>query len=954
MSEPKLVSPLLDGFLMGEPMSSHDGISCCPAIRENSDEKYIVKIISAPASQTQLDALLLTGAYRGPADAMEYFKARSEEIVKEAEILQELSKLEGFVSFEGWQIDTPEENRLGYQVYLLSPYRRALSRYVRRNPVTHRNAVDMGIDLCAALSVCRSSGYLYVDLRPSNIYLTEEMGFRIGDLGFVSLDSLKYASLPAKYISPYSPPELHDPMATVNTTADVYALGMVLYEIYNNGKLPFDGCAPKEELPSPLNADYEMAEIIMKAIAPDPANRWQDPAQMGQALRAYQQRNVVEDKPIAPPLATLIPEEEQEAPAEETSAEEAPAEEAPETDAPTPEDAPAEVAEEALPQPEGAQADARPEDSTTVIPTTQTVEVPPEESQPEAAPTEEDNRQTQIIPPSQMPKKERFKFFEDTEDEEEDEDDSAGEDGQHEVPASGDAPITRPKKKKTGLIVTMVVLVLLAALCYGGYYFYKNIYQVTVSSLEVSGVENQIAVSVDASADLSLLTVLCSDSYGNTKRQTLTDGKTVFTDLSPDTMYTIQLEISGYHMLLGSKSGSYTTAAETKITDFTGSTGAVDGSVILEFSVEGPESDWILHYSAEDEEERTLTFSGHRINVPDLTVGKTYTFTLEPTTSLYIVTDCTLECTAQALVLAENLEITSCSGGELTTQWSAPEGSQVESWEVKCYGNDGYSSTVTTEETTLTFKDIDPAQSYTVEVKARGMTQYVWTTISANPITVGKLSVDESDPEKLVFTWDYEGEAPVGGWLMRYSIDGSEEQFVVQCSENRAEVSPRIPDATYTVTILAADSTTVFTTDQTYTSPDAETFLGHGISAVSLVSKLLVPPKSGWSYRDVSSKNYTTAFTLGQNISILIRSPHNFYLDRDSYRLLYVIRDGEGKVLTDLTEQQDVVWYDLWFDKRNYHYCELNIPNVPTEAGSYTVDVYLSGYSLCSLDFTIS
>lgn len=946
MSEPKLVSPLLDGFLMGEPMSNHDGISCCPAIRENSDDKYIVKIISAPASQAQLDALLLTGAYKGPADAMEYFKTRAEEIVKEAETLQELSRLEGFVSFEGWQIDTPEENRLGYQVYLLSPYRRALSRYVRRNPVTHRNAVEMGIDLCAALSVCRSSGYLYVDLRPSNIYLTEEMGFRIGDLGFVSLDSLKYASLPDKYISPYTPPELHDPMATVNTTADVYALGMVLYEIYNNGKLPFDGCAPKEELPSPLNADYEMAEIIMKAIAPDPANRWEDPAQMGQALRAYQQRNEVDDTPIAPPMATLIPEEEQEEPAEEASPE----------DAPTPENAPTEVAEETLPQPEDAEATAEPEDSTTVIPTTQTAEVPPESAEPETAPAQEDDRQTQIIPPSQMPKKPRFHFFEeddDTEDGDEDEEDDSEDARDTQSPAE-ESRSSRPKKKKTGLIVTMVVLVLLAALCYGGYYFYKNIYQVTVSSLEVSGVENQITVSVDASADLDLLTVLCSDSYGNTKRQTLTDGRTVFTDLSPDTMYTIQLEISGYHTLLGSKSGSYTTAAETKITDFVGYTGAVDGSVILEFSVEGPESDWILHYSAEDEEERTLTFSGHRINVPDLTVGKTYTFTLEPTTTLYIVTDCTLEYTAQALVLAENLEITSCSGGKLTVQWSAPEGADVESWEVVCYGDGDYRSTLTTSETSLVFQDIDPAQAYTVEVKAQGMTQYVWTTISANPITVGKLSVDESDPEKLVFTWVYEGEAPVGGWLMGYTIDGSEDQFVVQCSENRAEVSPRIPGATYTVTILAADSTTVFTTDQTYVCPDAETFLGHGISAVSLVSKLLVPPKSGWSYRDVSSKNYTTSFTVGQNISILIRSPHNFYLDRDAYRLLYVIRDGEGKVLTELTEQQDVVWYDLWFDRRDYHYCELNIPNVPAEAGSYTVDVYLSGYSLCSLDFTIS
>ena len=54
LAETELISPLLDGFAMGNPMSSHDGVRCCPAIKENSDEKYIVKIISVPAAQTQM------------------------------------------------------------------------------------------------------------------------------------------------------------------------------------------------------------------------------------------------------------------------------------------------------------------------------------------------------------------------------------------------------------------------------------------------------------------------------------------------------------------------------------------------------------------------------------------------------------------------------------------------------------------------------------------------------------------------------------------------------------------------------------------------------------------------------------------------------------------------------------------------------------------------------------
>ena len=285
MSEQKLVSPLLDGFSMGNPMSEHDGVRCCPAIKENSDKKYIVKIITIPAAQTQLDALLLAGAYKDPADAMDYFKSVGEGVMKEAELLKTLSRLDGFLAYDGWQMEPITRRRLGYEVYLVGSYKRSLDKYVKKNPVTHLEAVNLGLDLCAALTVCREAGSLYVDLKPTNIFMSEKKEYRIGDLGFVSLDALHYTALPEKYRSPYTPPELHDPMADLNLTVDTYAVGMILYQLYNDGHLPFKEKAPEEALPNPINADYELSEIIMKAIHPDPAQRWSDPRDMGKADR---------------------------------------------------------------------------------------------------------------------------------------------------------------------------------------------------------------------------------------------------------------------------------------------------------------------------------------------------------------------------------------------------------------------------------------------------------------------------------------------------------------------------------------------------------------------------------------------------------------------------------------------------------------------------------------------
>ena len=91
---------------------------------------------------------------------------------------------------------------------------------MQKNAVTHLEAVNLALDLCAALSLCRQSGYLYVDLKPSNVYVSEKKEYRIGDLGFLRLDTLRYAALPERCFSPYVPPELLDPMTPMNLTVD--------------------------------------------------------------------------------------------------------------------------------------------------------------------------------------------------------------------------------------------------------------------------------------------------------------------------------------------------------------------------------------------------------------------------------------------------------------------------------------------------------------------------------------------------------------------------------------------------------------------------------------------------------------------------------------------------------------------------------------------------------------
>ena len=962
MSEPKLISPLLDGFVMGAPLSNHDGVCCCPAMKENSDNKYIVKIISVPSSQRQLDALLLTGAYKDAGDAMEYFKERADGVVEEAEFLRKLSKLEGFLPYEDWQVVPMEGNDLGYDVYLLSPYRLSLEKYMRRNLMTHLNAVNLGLDLCAAAAICRSSGRMYVDIKPTNIFISEDKEYRLGDLGFMKLDALKFNSMPSKYVSRYTAPEVLDPMATVNESVDVYAIGLVLYQIYNNGELPYGGNAVAEVFPAPVNADYEMAEILAKACAPDPKDRWKDPIEMGQALVDYMQRNTVNDTPIAPPIARIVPEETPAVTEDVPVQEESPVQETEEIheELAFMEDM---VTDDTAPGGEDADSDETVTDEVSSMLAQADDLITDEEDEPAAEEIAEPilSQETVRVPagvlsgaeveaPAAEPEEADIfaSFFDDEDDPEDDYDEE-----DDYIEDEDEAVISNRQPKKKTWVVFLIVGILLALLCFGGFYLYRNFYIQTIDSLTVQPEQDQVTVFLDSDISDSLLTVSCTDAYGNSMTQPVQNGQAVFTGLQPNTHYRVEAKISGAHKLEGSTSVSFTSEEQTRIVSFTAVTGPLDGSVVLEFSVEGHEAqDWTVQYAAKGEEPKIMSFTGYMVTINGLTVGKSYTFTLQSAADLYLVGDNTLQFTASGIVLAEDLKITAITGDSLTAQWAAPEGTTVESWTVRCYSETGYDQTTTVTDTTASFTGLTAGDTYTVEVTAAGMTQPVRTTLTAAPITINSITVDDSDDSKLVVSWDFTGDAPEGGWLLMYTLDNGEAKSVVTTQTNSAEISPQIPGATYHFELQTAASGSVFNGTLTYTCPNAEVFKAHSAN-VSYWSFdfCRVPEKEDWTVQNVKAADYVNSFTADEKIG-LIMSTSGHYIPDVNKEILYVIRDANGNVVPELIAQETENWYLMWF--ANYPKANLTLPKTPSKAGEYKLYLYFDGAAVAVLDFVIT
>lgn len=989
MSEPKLISPLLDGFAIGAPMSSRSGVCCCPAIKENTDKKYIVKIISIPASQVQLDALLLTKAYKDPADALEYFKSQADSILEEAAFLGQLSKLEGFLPYEGWQIAPLKKNELGYDVYLLSPYRRSLEKHMRRRAMTHLDAVNLGLDLCAALSVCRRSGRICADLKPANIFVSQEKEYRIGDLGFVPMDALRYSSLPDRCRSPYMPPETRDLLGTLNDTVDTYAVGMILYQLYNGGNLPDFPEDPAQPLPKPQFANDEMTEILLKACAPKPEDRWNNPIDMGQALVSYMQRCTVNDTPIVPQPEDGVPDKAASQP-EGTSG--APEETIDFSMIPAEKPLDQRTAETWEIVPEGG-AEMPPRDEDEVFrdpPDGNLGPVSPEATVTPPTAEEATEESPPALPEAQSPESElssRDPSAEQAEtllNPEEPESDSSAEDafsreleelnqllsdGNDPKPAaSSDArksvsggkpsppPKVKPEKNHSGghsVLVTLLILFLLAAFGFGGFTFYRYYYLQTIDSIHVDGTQNKITVTVETSSDASAITVTCTDVYGKTMRSPLSGGQAVFTDLSPDSLYKIQLETAGFHKLTGKVSDIFTTDPITEIVDISAVTGPEDGSVFLSMTVKGndPEA-WTVTCFAEGEENITQDFTGHNVTVKGLTVGKTYSFQIGTVDGTQLVGNTLAEFTASSLVMAKNLTVTAHNGSSLTVRWTLPE-EPVNLWTVRCYGS-GYDEYQEVTGNEVTFDGINETTAYTVEVTAEGMTQSARLNVSANPVNITGFHVSEdSDSRSLQVTWEYDGTAPQGGWLLMYSIDGSTTQNIEETENPAVEIMSIIPGAEYTFTVSSPDSVSVFNDVHTYTAKKAKVYSGHAITGYKITAKSLVTPTAqGWNQSTISNKDYTSSFTLGQSISLVLQASVNFYLDKDDVDIMYVIRDSEGKVNPGLLGQETKNWHSLW-SPADYHFCELTLPHVPDIAGSYTVDVYFDGQSLVSVPFTM-
>ena len=300
------------------------------------------------------------------------------------------------------------------------------------------------------------------------------------------------------------------------------------------------------------------------------------------------------------------------------------------------------------------------------------------------------------------------------------------------------------------------------------------------------------------------------------------------------------------------------------------------------------------------------------------------------------------------MVCAENLHVTACANGALTVQWETPDGASVPEWTVRCYNQSGYDQTIVTADNSITFQDVDDSAEHTVEVTAADMSINQRVTVGANSVTVSNFTVDASRADVLTLSWNSNREIPADGWTIRYSVNGISAAAALTANENSVQV-PVIPNGNYVFTILDSSGNPVLGGPFTHEQKDAVTFEAYGIAKDNITMRLCkTPAASSWSYRDLEEEDYVNSFSAGEKISVVLALSGYAESSEDAVITTFAVYDENGNLVSfsDLSQTWQTMWYQ--------NYCELDIPGIPAETGTYNVIIYFNGAEIGSQKFEIT
>jgi serine/threonine-protein kinase len=208
-----------------------------------------------------------------------------------------------------------EDDRTYFMVMEYVPGTDLRDVLVTRGSLEPAQAAEVVASICDALAAAHASGLVHRDVKPENVLIARDGKIKVADFGIAVVADMDRTApggaIPGtlRYLSPEQARGGH-----ATPTSDLWAAGAVLSELVT-GRPPLQGAGAEflrrratEAPAAPSHVDDRVPraidEIVLRACAVDPAERFRDASDMAGALR----RAAVRSLPDAPPLDALVDE----------------------------------------------------------------------------------------------------------------------------------------------------------------------------------------------------------------------------------------------------------------------------------------------------------------------------------------------------------------------------------------------------------------------------------------------------------------------------------------------------------------------------------------------------------------------------------------------------------------------------------------------------------------------
>lgn len=252
-----------------------------------------IKIISIPGSKGELDSV--RSEMNNEQSTREYFCNLVEDCVQEIYTMEHFCGNSHVVSFEDFKV-VEYLDEIGWDISIRMEYLTSFMDYCTGKELTEKEVIKLGCDLAMALIYCRKLNIIHRDVKPENIFVSRFGDFKLGDFGIAREQAHTMSNMSKKGTYSYMAPEIYKG-EKYDSSIDIYSLGIVLYKLMNQNRLPFLSLDKQlityrdketalarrmagEKMPAPVNASASFSHIILKACAYEPGKRYRKPEDM--------------------------------------------------------------------------------------------------------------------------------------------------------------------------------------------------------------------------------------------------------------------------------------------------------------------------------------------------------------------------------------------------------------------------------------------------------------------------------------------------------------------------------------------------------------------------------------------------------------------------------------------------------------------------------------------------